>query len=57
LFQLGVGEECTERVRALIENDVYVYPGQWANDKDGKVDLFSFYTIIYWLIFLLSLSG
>ena len=37
LFQLGVGEGCTQRVNALLENDVYVYPGQWANDKDGNV--------------------
>jgi hypothetical protein len=27
----------------LLENDVYVYPGQWANDKDGKVVFFKSY--------------
>ena len=42
IFQLGVGDGCIERVRALMENDVYVYPGQWANDKDGKVTFFLF---------------
>jgi len=26
----------------LIENDVYVYPGHWAVDKDGKVCSFCF---------------
>ena len=40
MFQLGVGDGCAERVRALMENDLYVYPGQWANDKDGKVIFF-----------------
>ena len=37
IFQLGVGDGCSQRVRALIENDIYVYPGHWAVDKDGKV--------------------
>jgi hypothetical protein len=37
MFQLGVGDGCAQRVQALMENDVYVYPGHWANDKDGKV--------------------
>ncbi|KAF8815657.1 hypothetical protein BYT27DRAFT_7079530, partial [Phlegmacium glaucopus] len=27
---------CSQRVCALIENNVYVYPGHWAVDKDGK---------------------
>ncbi|KAF8808311.1 hypothetical protein BYT27DRAFT_7241718 [Phlegmacium glaucopus] len=36
VFQLGIGEGCSQRVRALIENDVYVYPGHWAVDKDSK---------------------
>jgi len=43
LFQLGIGDdsdECAQRVHALLENDVYVYPGQWANDKDGRVIFF-----------------
>ena len=38
LFQLGVGDGCAQRVQALIENDVYVYPGQWANNREGKVN-------------------
>jgi hypothetical protein len=42
LFQLGVGDGCAERVQALMENDVYVYPGQWAN-KDDKVMFFILY--------------
>ena len=37
IFQLGVGDGCSQRVHALIENDVYVYPGHWAVDKDDKV--------------------
>ena len=37
IFQLGIGDVCAQRVQALIENDVYIYPGQWATDKDGKV--------------------
>ncbi|KIM47377.1 hypothetical protein M413DRAFT_22059 [Hebeloma cylindrosporum] len=36
IFQLGIGDVCCQRVQALIENDVYVYPGQWATDKEGK---------------------
>ncbi|KDR72040.1 hypothetical protein GALMADRAFT_74336, partial [Galerina marginata CBS 339.88] len=36
IFQLGIGDVCAQRVQALVENDVYVYPGQWASDKDGK---------------------
>ena len=60
LFQLGVGDGCAKRVAALIENDVYVYPGQWANDKDGKVRLVYFYHDIFILCsltFTLRLSG
>ena len=45
LFQLGVGDGCAQHVHALLENDVYVYPGQWVNDKDGEVSLF--YAAIY----------
>ncbi|KAF8803276.1 hypothetical protein BYT27DRAFT_7110256, partial [Phlegmacium glaucopus] len=36
IFQLGIGDGCSQRVHALIENDVYVYPGHWAVDKDSK---------------------
>jgi len=43
IFQLGVGDVCAQRVQALIENDVYVYPGHWATDKDGKVFACLFY--------------
>lgn len=28
-FELGVGEMCQQRVTALIENDLYIYPGIW----------------------------
>jgi hypothetical protein len=53
LFQLGIGDGCIQRVQALIENDVYVYPGQWANNKDGKVisSSFLYYIRVYWLTF------
>ena len=34
---------CAQHVQALIENDMYVYPRQWATDKDGKVFSFLFY--------------
>jgi len=45
LFQLGIGDGCAQRVDVLLENDVYVYLGQWANDKDGRVIFFKkFYT-------------
>ena len=37
IFQLGIGNECSQCVHALIKNDIYVYPGHWAVDKDGKV--------------------
>ena len=37
IFQLGIGDGCSQHVHVLIENDVYVYPGHWAVDKDGKV--------------------
>ena len=45
IFQLGVGDGCSQRVHALIENDVYVYPGHWAVDKDDKVCSFFFFLI------------
>ena len=37
LFQLGINDGCKERVKALMENDVYVYPGEWGVTDDGKV--------------------
>ena len=37
LFQLGINNGCKERVKALMENDVYVYPGEWGVTDDGKV--------------------
>lgn len=37
MFQLGVDEGCKERVKALIENDVYVFPGEWGTTEKGKV--------------------
>ena len=52
MFQLGVGDGCAQHVQALLENDVYVYPGQWANSRDGKVSSFLYYYILYWLTFL-----
>ena len=45
IFQLGVGNGCSQRVHALIENDVYIYPGHWAVDKDGKVCSLFFFSI------------
>ncbi|PPR00388.1 hypothetical protein CVT26_009669 [Gymnopilus dilepis] len=37
LYQLGVGDVCKARVNALLENDVYVYPGEWGTSEKGKV--------------------
>ena len=37
LFQLGIDDGCKERVKALMENDVYVYPGEWGVTEKGKV--------------------
>jgi hypothetical protein len=51
IFQLGIGDECSQRVHPLIENDVYVYPGNWAVDKDDKVCSF-FMLSIYDLTFV-----
>lgn len=53
MFQLGIGDGCAQRVQALIENDVYVYPGQWANTNDGKVSLLFilFYRILVTFLF------
>jgi hypothetical protein len=28
LFQLGINEGCEDRVKTLMENDVYVFPGE-----------------------------
>ena len=42
IFQLGIGDGCSQHVHVLIKNDVYVYLGHWAEDKDGKVRSFSF---------------
>ncbi|KAF8810447.1 hypothetical protein BYT27DRAFT_7221976 [Phlegmacium glaucopus] len=39
IFQLGVGDVCAQHVQALIENNMYIYPGQWATDKDRKIYL------------------
>ena len=45
IFQLGIGDECLQCVHVLIKNDVYVYPGHWAMDKDGKVCSFFLFLI------------
>ena len=45
IFQLGIGDECLQHVQALIKNDVYVYPGHWAADRDNKVCSFFFFSI------------
>jgi hypothetical protein len=37
LFQLGINDRCKERVKALMENDMYVYPGEWGVTDKGKV--------------------
>ena len=39
LFQLGVGDGCKARVKALQDNDVYVYPGEWGTTEKGEVSL------------------
>jgi len=36
LFQLGIDEGCKARVKALIDNDVYVYPGEWGVTEKGQ---------------------
>ncbi|KAJ3502649.1 hypothetical protein NLJ89_g8788 [Agrocybe chaxingu] len=36
IFQLGIGEACQLRVKALFEDHTYVYPGHWVDDGDGK---------------------
>ncbi|KAF4615839.1 hypothetical protein D9613_012379 [Agrocybe pediades] len=30
LFQLGAGSQCKDRVEALMDSDIHVYPGEWA---------------------------
>jgi hypothetical protein len=47
LFQLGIDEGCKARVKALIDNDVYVYPGEWGVTEKGQAWLFV-------LVFILS---
>ena len=37
IFQLGIGDVCAQHVQALIKNDIYVHPRQWATDKDEKI--------------------
>lgn len=42
IFQLGVGEVCVDRMKALLQADLYIYPGEWVVDRQGKVkSLFS----------------
>ncbi|KAF8156752.1 hypothetical protein B0H34DRAFT_658911, partial [Crassisporium funariophilum] len=36
LFQLGVNEGCKDRVKALLDNDVYVYPAEWGVMEGGQ---------------------
>ncbi|PPQ83324.1 hypothetical protein CVT26_015164 [Gymnopilus dilepis] len=36
LFQLGVGDGCKARVKALQDNDIYVYPGEWGTTEKGE---------------------
>ena len=36
LFQLGINDRCKEWVKALMENDMYVYPGEWGVTDKGK---------------------
>ena len=43
IFQLGIGNDCAKCVQALIKNDMYIYPRQWATDKDRKVFACFFY--------------
>ena len=37
IFQLGMGDMCINQVQALAANCMYVFPGRWGVDKDGKV--------------------
>lgn len=43
IFQLGVGDVCIERVQALLEHDLYIYPGKWGTNDKGKVSWSSDY--------------
>jgi hypothetical protein len=43
IFQLGVGNVCIERVQALLDCDLYIYPGKWGMDDKGKVSSSSDY--------------
>lgn len=38
-FQLGVGPNCTERVKVLKSADKYIFPGEWGIDETGAVRL------------------
>ena len=46
-----MGDGCSKCVHALIKNDVYIYPGHWAVDRDNKVCSFFFF-LTYDLTFL-----
>ncbi len=37
VFQLGIGDVCALRVRALLESDTYMYPGHWEEDENKLV--------------------
>jgi hypothetical protein len=37
LLQLGINDGCKEQVKALMENDMYVYPGELGVTDEGKV--------------------
>ncbi|PPQ77053.1 hypothetical protein CVT24_009601 [Panaeolus cyanescens] len=36
IFRLGKGPGCADRVKALLLNEGYVFPGSWGKDDDGK---------------------
>lgn len=37
MFQLGMEQTCTARVKVLLDSETYIYPGQWNTDATGKV--------------------
>ncbi|PPQ98038.1 hypothetical protein CVT26_003100 [Gymnopilus dilepis] len=32
-FELGIGDSCTEKVQALLPDDLYIYPGRWETEQ------------------------
>ena len=37
VFQLGIGDVCALRVKALLDSDTYMFPGHWEEDENKLV--------------------